>query len=346
MNNETKSIHDLDLEDDFEESKQWTEQIIPEENKLIENEPINYNDEDLLTIFLKEKGIKNLSEVKIENDNGEIETKDFYSLTKEEQLSILNDTPIIEDDYDLEEDEIDLLNELRTNNLTTKEYIDYIKQSAIEEYLANQEEEYEVNSLTDDELYYLDIKNKFPNFSDEELLEVLEHEKQNETLFNKKIENLRDFYIEREKEYNQDKIYQTNIQKEQDDILFKTEILNSAQNIKNIGEFELEQSDREEVSNFLLEKDVTGVKYFDKALKEPESLFKMAWFLLKGDDAFNDLSNYYKDRITEYSKINYEKGFNDAKNGKQIPTSRVVRQETRSTVPKPSKRELSINDLD
>ena len=45
----------------------------------------------------KEKGIKNLSEVKIENDNGEIETKDFYSLTKEEQLSILNDTPIIED---------------------------------------------------------------------------------------------------------------------------------------------------------------------------------------------------------------------------------------------------------
>ena len=45
------------------------------------------------------------------------------------------------------------------------------------------------------------------------------------------------------------------------------------------------------------------------------------------------------------TKIN-EKGFNDAKNGKQIPTSKVVRQETRSTVPKHSKKELSINDLD
>lgn len=345
MTDGTKSIHDIDLDDEFEDIKQWNEPAAIVEEELINNAPIN-DDEDILSLFLKEKGINNLSEIKVENDNGEIETKDFYSLTKEEQISILSDTNSIEDNYNLDEDEITFLNELRSNNLTTKEYIDFIKQSAIDEFLENQEENYEVNSLSNDELYYLDIKNKFPTFTDEELLEVLEHEKQNETLFNKKIENLRNFYLEKEKEYNQDKIYQTNIQKEQDNILFKNEILNSAQNIKNIGEFELEQSDREEVSNFLLEKDVTGVKYFDKALKEPESLFKMAWFLLKGDSAFNDLSDYYKDRITEYSKINYEKGFNDAKNGKQIPTSKVVRQETRSTVPKPSKRELSINDLD
>ncbi|GMO69426.1 MAG: hypothetical protein Nk1A_8500 [Endomicrobiia bacterium] len=47
----------------------------------------------------------------------------------------------------------------------------------------------------------------------------------------------------------------------------------------------------------------------------------MAWFYLKGEEAINQMASYYETQIKEYSKNNYDKGYEDGKNG---VTHRVV----------------------
>jgi hypothetical protein len=40
--------------------------------------------------------------------------------------------------------------------------------------------------------------------------------------------------------------------------------------------------------------DNTGVNYFAKALSDPETVVKTAWFALHGEDVINSIEDYYK----------------------------------------------------
>ena len=302
-----------------------------EEDKNTTNSTNNNDNEDLITSLLKSKGIIDPTLIKFEDESGEIVEMDFSTLSKQEQLAILTNSPNIETELDLDENEIEFLNELRTNDLTTQEYLEFYKKQAIQEYLDNSETEYQVAQLTDDELFIFDFKERYPDVSDDEIIEALDYDKENVNLFNKKIANLRGFYQEREKELLLESAEIQKNKEEQEEEILKSQIINSAASFANIGEFELDNDDREQVSNFLLGKDSTGTRHIAKALNEPDSLFKMGWFLLKGEEALSSLSDYYKDRITEYSKLNYQKGFDDANSGKNFPSAKVVKQDSRST---------------
>jgi hypothetical protein len=52
--------------------------------------------------MLKQKGIKDPSQIKFEGENGELETRDWNSLSLEEQYNILN-TPEEESNTDLDD---------------------------------------------------------------------------------------------------------------------------------------------------------------------------------------------------------------------------------------------------
>jgi len=73
---------------------------------------------------LKTRGIDDISKIKFEDDNGNIEERDWNSLSKEEKINILN-TPLDNVDKSqnnieeyLSPEEIQFLSELRKNNLT------------------------------------------------------------------------------------------------------------------------------------------------------------------------------------------------------------------------------------
>ena len=354
---DVKSILDLDIDDDdvinCESSKPWTEGANPD-YQFIQN--LDTFDDDpeqkqlttageLVKTLLSNKGITDPSLIKIENENGEIDTVDFDSLDLEDRIAILSDQ---NSSTDLDDDEIDIINTWRSNNLSAEDYIKYVKEEAVREYLAqNTETEYEINSLTNEELYFLDLQDKYPNLSEDELVEALEHDKGNERLFEKKVAELREYYLKQEKDFYTQKEQEKALELEEQLTKQKEQIMNSAANIAYIGEFELDDNDREEVSNFLLGQDSLGLNHFAKALKEPDTLFKMAWFALKGDTAFEDLSSYYKDQIAKVSRASYQKGLDDQKNGKTLPSSKVVVKTSGSTT-KGSKSPgtLSINDLD
>ena len=176
-----------------------TEVIIPDklvgEEIIVESEE-QKNDEteqtdNALNAFLKTKGIVDPTKIQFENENGEIEDVDFNSLSREEQLTILNELT----SPDLSDHELEVINYLRQNRVNFNEVIDYFANQKLEAYLNEHPESvhqknYSIDDYTDDELYIADLKSKYPSFSDEELLSKLNTAKYNEDLFQK--EKLKD----------------------------------------------------------------------------------------------------------------------------------------------------------
>lgn len=142
-------------------------------------------------------GISDSKAIQFENEDGEIETVDFDTLDKDTQLTMLKELS----DPGLSEHEIEVVNYLRRNNASFNDVIEYFAEQRLQEYLnANPDQihqkHYSIDDYTNDELYLADLKNKYPDFTEEELLSELDAAKLNEDLFNKKTNAIRQQYKE------------------------------------------------------------------------------------------------------------------------------------------------------
>lgn len=352
MINDGKTLNDLDIDDELDEGINNKEPDFDPNNYVKPylgangepepdiqdttpgNEDIK-DEDDLITAYLKSKGV-NGSMIKIESEDGVVEEKDFNSLSRQEQLDILNSfTNESEDSPELDDSEIDLLNTIRENDLSVEDYLDWIKRQAIEDYIRQVNEEYNrIDTLTDDEVFLLDIKSMAPDITDEEALEALEHEKTS-SLWDKKIAGLRQRYKDLEAADMEANQLAAREEAEQQALESQNNIKEAINSFDSIGEFDLEDDDKEEIAEFIFGVDATGTRYLARALNDPTILAKMAWFALKGEEALDSLSSYYKNQIEQYSKDNYKKGFEDGKNGKQTkqvstPKSTVVKNNNKS----------------
>lgn len=303
----------------------------PDEEEEINNDP----EDDLITAFLKSRGVSNPEEMKFEGEDGEEEIVNFNDLSREEQMNILlnlgesSESSDNEIESELEQDELDLLNEIRNNDLSVKEYLDWYANQAIENYL-NTNTEFQVDSLSDEELFLADLKDTLPDLTDEEALQILDQEKANENLFNKKVERLRNIYKDKEVQQRQIELAELQAQQEEEIAKAREQFQATLTDLDSIGEFNLEDEDKERIAEFLLGSDKAGNRYFNKALNDPSTLIKMAWFALYGEESLDDYSNYFKERIQEYSEANYKQGYEDALAGK-APKSKKVSKSANST---------------
>lgn len=322
-------INDLDDDDfgmGFTPSNQESQHQEVSLNQEINNvtPPQNQIQDDFVSDFLKTRGIDDISKIKFEDDNGNIEEKDWNSLTKEEKFNILN-TPLetfqYEDNQQLSEEEIQLLNEIRNSNLTPTQYINSLK---IEQ--TPNEFQYKIDDLSDDELYLLDFESRVGEISDEIAAQVLSNAKQNEELFKKQVEGIRKEYKEREDYQLQQE--QAQIEQEQQEAYnkFQDSVIESINNFESIGNLDLnfEDKDKEELAQFMLSRDEAGNNYLWQALQDPDTLVKAAWFILNGDEALNNISDYFINQIKLVSENQYKKGFEEGKNGKQPSRPQVV----------------------
>ena len=303
--------------------------------------------DDIVIALLKSKNI-NPDAVKFQNDDGNIEEKPFNELSKEEQLQILG-LDDSEDNYGLEDDEIDLINQLRENNLSVKDYNDYIARQAIQYYIdttANNDQMYTVNDFSDEELYLMDLGSRL-GLSEEEALEELETAKSNPDLFQKKVQSIREEYKQRE-----DQLIEQRKQEEEEENSRQAQEFENAiiEAIQNNGEIDLGESklslsddDKDEIASFILDSDSTGIRFISKALNDPETLVKMVWYALKGKEAFSEITNYYKKQISEVAKNNYNKGYGDGKTGK---TANLAKSVVKKPATKKGNKPLTINDID
>ena len=343
----------------FDGTEQFEEVPDPDQDmysdESFEQEDSYYNEEEsgedtspsedvILDEFLKSKGI-NPRSIKFETEDG-IEEKDFNDLDKEEQLQILSSNEF-DDDYGLTDSEIQLINTMRKNNWSMTDYNNYVANEAIKNYTnQNQQVQYSVDDFSDDELYLIDLKSRIPDISEEEAMIELDNAKSNESLYNRRVQSLRKEYKEREdtiKEQAEDDAKRVAEQQMQE---FSNSILNTIEQNSTIdlGDSSLEMSDDDKniLANFLLGKDQAGVRYIARALNDPNALVQMAWYLTSGKKAFSTIQDYYKKQISEVAKRNYNKGYEDAKNGKTTQKSVVRRSKTNT----PKNRELTIDDID
>ena len=316
-------------------------------------EPVQ--EDDIIISMLKQIGISDPSKIKFENDEGEIEEVSWDSLSAEEKMNIL--TPESPDpNFGLEDPEINFINLLRDAGITPEEYINYQREQAIEEYRQALEgnPQYEVERLTDEDLYALDLQSRVPDMTDEEVAIALEHEKANPELFEKKMQGIRAEYkaLEDERRQNEELLEQQ--QKQEQFEAFQSDVLDAIESLDEVGgvKLNLDEDDMEEVANFILSLDSAGVSYLGKALDDPQTLTRMAWFALKGDEAFATITDYYDKEIAKEKRSAYEAGYEDAKKGIQPKSTRkptVVVAPKPASEPKPggtNPHEKTIDDID
>ena len=325
------------LENNHTEKEEDEEEIDENGNivykKDVDNDSENKEDTDVITSILKSRNI-DPSAIKIENENGEIEEVDFYSLSLEEQKDILFPENDEIDNYGLDNEEINLINQIRQYGVTPKEFLQIYGQSVLNNAHNDQEVSVSVDQLEDDEIFIVDLKSKLVDITDEEAVQALELEKSNPDLYAKKVAALRDHYRQIEIEENERQMRAAEEEEMKAYKEFENQIVTTIEDMSkgiDLGTESLawDINDKEDIAAFILDSDKTGTRYLAKALQDPKTLVQMSWFALKGQEAISSISSYYKAKITEAAKTNYQKGYDDAKNGNK-------KSEVKSMVRKPS----------
>lgn len=310
-----------------------------------DNTEIDIQDSDVLYDLLMSKGI-NPDAVQIQNADGQLEVSKFEDLSKEEQLQLL-DYNEVDDDYGLDAEEVSLINYLRSNNISAKQYVQMVAQNAVNNYAqSNQQETFEVDSLSDDELFILDLTSKIPDISDDEAWDELETAKSNEYLYEKKIQSMREEYKQKEDLIKQQEYEEQRNAYQQQAAQYEQIVLGAIQRNETIdlgdSQLTLSVDDKNELASFILDTDGAGVRYIAKALNDPHTLVNMAWYALKGKEAFAQITDYYKQEISKAAKYNYNKGYEDARKGHAANSAKVVVKKAQRQGKKP----LTINDID
>lgn len=273
--------------------------VVEEEDNIFKEQPTN----EIINELLIQKGIQDPTKIQFENEDGVIEEVDFNSLTKEEQLSILTENPELNEEPEITDSEIEVLNFLRENNLSFEDVLEYERQKAVDEYItSNQEQTYTVDDLTNEELYRYDLQSRYPNLTEEELDAEIAKELQQPDLFTKKSDALREEYKGLEDAEQAELAEQKTQEDEQTyNDLIET-MVKVAEDTTDLYSLDLEEGDKEEVLAFLLDRDLNGQSEFAKLLNNPEELFKLAWFAVKGNEAFEVTHDYYKKEIDAVRK--------------------------------------------
>ena len=329
--NEVSANQEVELPNIFKE-----EEVVESEEgeKSAEAEEV---EDDAMTAFLKSKGIADPSKIQFENENGEIEDVDFNSLSREEQLTMIQELT----NPDLSDHEVQVVNYLRQNNVTFDQVIDYFANQRLEEYLNTHPEDvhqksYSIDDYNDDELYLADLKSKYPSFTDEELLSKLNTAKYDEDLFKKEVDVLRENYKAQEDQMLKDA--ELAEQQQYEDL--QNNLLQAVSNFNEISldttdvnsdSLVVEDADKHQMLAYLLNQDKDGKSQFVKDIENPATLIELAWYRTQGRNVIDGISQYWKDILkNERKKIaSLEKQLENTKSNKTV----IASKETKTNSP-------------
>ena len=114
----------------------------------------------VISKLLQDRGITD-NKITIIDESGEEQEVDFFTLSPEEQLDILNSEKVPEAPMGDNYEGAELIQYLKENNLTLEQFLENYKNSILETATENVLDHYEIDAYDDEELYMLDLKNKF-----------------------------------------------------------------------------------------------------------------------------------------------------------------------------------------
>lgn len=294
----------LDFDDDqYEEEVQETSTPDWEgEDGTPSEEP---QEDTWLSMLLRDKGIQDPTKIKFADDEDNIQERDWNSLSDEEKYNILmQQEPSSEEEEsnssDLTDEEIELINTIRENNLTPTEYFNSVIQNQLNQYAAATEPVYEIDSLSDDDLFMGDLKLRTPDITDEELVAALDQAKQNPELYAKQIAGIRQEYKNLEDQNREQEAAVQQQQTQEEYVQFQNQIFDGIDSLTGLGDIdiELDDNDKEELAQYILQPDQAGITQLQKDLANPEVLTKVAWFLLRGEDTVDGIIKYFTKEIS------------------------------------------------
>lgn len=299
---------------------------------------------DAVTDYLKSLGIDDPNKIKFEDDQGQVVNKSWKDLSEEEKLGILqtpNVKQTVEDDSTkLDDEEIKLINYLRENNLSPDDYAQYLYNQGAS--AQPQDQIYTVDSLSDDELYVADMQVRAKDMTDEELQAALENAKSNPDTYKKYIDGLRAEYKNLEDQQKDQQQAELQAQQQEEFNNFSNAIVDSINDLTSIGgmDIELDDQDKSEIAQFILGQDGAGINYLTKAFQDPRNIVAASWFLLHGQDTFDQIQSYIGEEVKKARKAGYDEAL-----GKKKPAVVVTKPASTPQYSSPNST-LSIEDID
>lgn len=258
-----------------------------------DNNPEQHEEFDLITAALRSRGISDPNNIKFQTETGIINRR-FDELSNEEKLDILNTTA---DDVDLNEEEIKTINFLRENDLTLQQLVDYYKQQGVQEYL-NSNQVFEIDSLTDEDLYRLYLQDNYSDFTEEDVEAELELAKSNEDLFKRKVDRLRNIYKETEAAEKQKEQEEASLAASEESKKFKAEVDTYGKGLGSIHGMELDESEHQAILDFLFKPQMgTNRSKLIDLMNDPKQMYRMAFYTLYGDELINQLHTMYQSEL-------------------------------------------------
>lgn len=296
-----------DIDDFQEDDLQNT--VNPQNNE-------NQETDSFVASILKDRGIQDMSKIKFEED-GEVKEVDWKDLSVEDQLNIFNSSAIQQDNEEYNQEEKELIEAIRTSKMSPSEYIQYLQQDGVNAYIQNNQapQIYQVDSMTDDELFLYDFISKIDGATEDEAKEALTQAKGNEQLFAKQMGALRAYYKQAEDDQIQQEQLEEQYRQQEEFENLSNQVVDQINDLEEIKGYDLnlEDSDKQELYDFILGEDPAGNNYFAKALSDPKTLVKIAYLALNGERMIEDITTYFQNEIKSVREQSYKKGMEDAK---------------------------------
>lgn len=312
----TLDLDDLDDVQDLVMDSPGSDDTTPHEEEPTEPDG-QQDDFDLTKELLTRQGISDMNKIKFEDESGAVVEKAWDTLSNNEKLMILSHQE--DPDTSLDAAEIELINQIRESGMTPDQYIQSLQTEK------PQTPAYEVDTMSDDELFCLDLLEKIgdENITDEELQQALDSAKANEALYNKQVASLRVYYKGLEEQKREQLELEQQQQAEQEYNNFANSIVNSIRDFNSLEDtpVELSQDEMEDLANYILTRDASGYSEFGRLLNDPAQFTKAAFWMLKGSEILNEMQKQIKEA--------YLRGYNETH--KAVDTKKVF------TKPQPSK---------
>lgn len=314
MENDEMTIDALDFDapDVVQNNQAPSQQVEPTQPESTPPDPQEKQSTDAISDYLKTIGIKDSNKIKFEDEQGNIQEKPWNDLTEEEKLNILKTPNVKQADpseasnYGLDDSETALINYLRENNLSPDEYSNMLQEQGKKS--VTPDKVYQVDNYSDDELYLADMQLRAKDMSDEELQQALENAKANPDAYAKYVQGLRNEYKTLEDQQTQQEQAELQAQQQEQYNQFSNSVINAIDNFSSVGDLDIDMNDDDkgELAQFILGQDGAGVNYITKALNDPNSLVAASWFLLHGQEAFNEIQDYVANQVKAAHKAGYD----------------------------------------
>ena len=244
------------------------------------------------------------------------DTRRFSELESNEQAEILSSlvkakVPSIEEKYNLEKSEIELLNMLRESGKDTENFVNDIVDYRVQTLLSKQGAlKADLTEMPDDAMFIKHLRDRNSEFSDEQLASELEAAKGLST-YADTVDAIRGNYIAQQQiEIQKDKketgkLFNEELEEQRADIVKKVE------DVSSIGGTSVTDAMKEYLLHDIMElNDNNDPILMEKIFSNPETMFKVNWFLNYGEKFMGDFDKKLKSAVSLAAKDGYDRALN------------------------------------